>query len=319
MVVWSVATGTGRRGTLAAMTDFPTTAIVTGASRGLGAHLATALAARGTALVLAARDRAGLEATQARCVAHGHPVHVVPTDVADPGQLAALVTTAVERLGPIDLLVNNAGVEEVAFFEDLSPEEIELNTRINLIAPMQLARAVLPAMLARDRGHIINMASVAGLAPLGFAETYGATKAGLLNFSRSLRVSLRARGSKVRVAAVCPGFVEGAGMYADQQVRYGFASPGLVGSTLVADVVSAVLRTIEEDLPEVVVNDKPIKPLVVAGLTSPRFMDWLMGKPSLGRMLMPMAEARRAERQAATAGAAAGAAATATPGTDRPR
>jgi hypothetical protein len=65
--------------------------------------------------------------------------------------------------------------------------------------------------------------------------------------------------------------------------------------------VGAVIRTIEEDLPEVVVNDKPIKPLVMAGLTSPRFMDWLLGKPSLGRMFLPMAEARRAERQAAAA------------------
>ena len=281
------------------MLDFPATAIITGASRGMGARIADALAARGTSLVLAARDAAGLEATRARCASHGHAVHAVPTDVADPGQLAALVETAGARLGPLDLLINNAGIEEVGFFEDMSPEEIEQHTRVNLIAPMQLARAVLPGMLARDRGHIVNMASVAGLAPMGFGETYGATKAGLLNFSRSLRASLRARGTQVRVSAICPGFVEGAGMYADQQVRYGFNAPGLVGSVHVDEVVRAVLRVIEHDLPEVVVNDKPVKPLVMAGLTSPRLMDWILGQPSLGRMLMPMAEARRAERQAA--------------------
>lgn len=283
------------------MTDFPSTAIITGASRGMGALIAEALAKRGVGLVLAARDAAGLEATRDRCARHGHAVHVVPTDVADPRQLAALVATATARLGALDLLINNAGIEEVGFFEDMTPEEIELHARVNLIAPMQLARAVLPGMLARDRGHIVNMASVAGLAPMGFGETYGATKAGLLNFSRSLRASLRARGTQVRCSAVCPGFVEGAGMYADQQVRYGFNAPGLVGSVHVDEVVRAVLRVIDEDLPEVVVNDKPIKPLVMAGLTSPRLMDWILGKPSLGRMLLPMAEARRAERQAAAA------------------
>lgn len=281
------------------MTDFPRTAIITGASRGMGALIADALAARGTALVLAARDAAGLEATRAHSARHGHAVHVVVTDVGDRAQLDALVRTAADRLGPLDLLINNAGIEEVGFFEDMTPDEIELHTRVNLIAPMQLARAVLPGMLARDRGHIVNMASVAGLAPMGFGETYAATKAGLINFSRSLRASLRARGTQVRVSAVCPGFVEGTGMYAEQQVRYGFQAPGLVGSVHVDEVVRAVIRTIDEDLPEVVVNDKPIKPLVMAGLTSPRFMDWVLGKPSLGRMLMPMAEARRAERLAA--------------------
>lgn len=281
------------------MSNFPTTAIVTGASRGLGARLAEALASRGTALVLAARDRAGLEAARDRCAAHGHPIHVVPTDLADPEQLAALVDTAARLLGPLDLLLNNAGLEEIGFFEDLSADEIELHTRVNLLAPMQLARAVLPGMLARDRGHIVNMASVAGLAPMGFGETYGATKAGLVNFSRSLRASLRARGTAVRVSAVCPGFVEGTGMYAEQRVRYGFRAPGLVGSTGVDDVVRAVLRVIELDLPEVVVNDRPIKPMIVAGLTSPRLMDRLLAVPLLGRMFLPMAEARRAERRAA--------------------
>lgn len=284
------------------MTNFPTTAIVTGASRGLGEHLAVALAERGTALVLAARDRAGLERTRARCVAHGHPVHVLPTDVADRAQRDALIRIAGAHLGPIDLLLNNAGIEEIGFFEDLTDEEIERHTQVNLLAPMQLARAVLPQMLARDRGHIVNMASVAGLAPMGFGETYGATKAGLVNFTRSLRASLRARGTAVRVSAVCPGFVEGAGMYAEQRVRYGFQAPGLVGSTHVDDVVRAVLRVIEDDLPEVVVNDRPIKPLVVAGLTAPRLMDWLLSKPSLGQMFLPMAEARRAERRAAASG-----------------
>ena len=282
------------------MTTTPSTAILTGASRGMGALIAEALAKRGTTLVLAARDAAGLEATRARCAAHGHAVHVVPTDVADPRQLAALVAAA-ERVGTVDLLINNAGIEEVGFFEDMTPEEIELHTRVNLLAPMQLARAVLPGMLARDRGHIVNMASVASLAPMGFGETYGATKAGLLNFSRSLRASLRARGTQVRVSAVCPGFVEGAGMYADQQVRYGFNAPGLVGSVHVDEVVRAVLRVIDEDLPEIVVNDKPIKPLVMAGLTSPRLMDWILGKPTFSRMLLPMAEARRADRLAAAA------------------
>jgi 3-oxoacyl-[acyl-carrier protein] reductase len=98
------------------MHDFPSTAIITGASRGMGALIAEALAKRGTALVLAARAAAGLAATHDRCAAHGHAVHVVPTDVAEPRQLDALVAAAADRLGALDLLINNAGIEEVGFF-----------------------------------------------------------------------------------------------------------------------------------------------------------------------------------------------------------
>ncbi|MBK9034100.1 MAG: SDR family oxidoreductase [Myxococcales bacterium] len=198
------------------MSDFPRTGIVTGASRGMGAVIAEALARRGTALVLAARDAAGLAETEALRRARpsgargpdrrGRPAPARRWSPPPPTGSATSIccsTTPASRRS--------------ASSRTLSPEEIELHTRVNLIAPMQLARAVLPGMLARDRGHIVNMASVAGLAPMGFGETYGATKAGLINFSRSLRASLRAR-HQVRVSAICPGFVEGTGVCADQQV-----------------------------------------------------------------------------------------------------
>ena len=145
------------------------TALVTGASRGIGEHLARELARQGANLVLAARSETDLKRVE-RSVATGHRntrVVVVPTDVAHESELKNLVARAEAELGPVDLLVNNAGTEQIGHFETLDPDAIERVVAVNLTAALTLTRLVLPGMLARGRGHIVNMASVAGLGGTG--------------------------------------------------------------------------------------------------------------------------------------------------------
>jgi len=177
------------------------TALITGASSGLGAEFARQLAARGAGLVLVARDRAALDevADQIRA-AHGVDVEVLAADLLDAEALAVVE----ERLaaGGVDVLVNNAGFGlDLAFEKNAVDDEVR-HLRLHVEAAMRLMHAALPAMLERGSGRIVNVASVAGFVPRG---TYGAVKGWLISFSRWANVVYRPRG--VTVTAVCPGFV----------------------------------------------------------------------------------------------------------------
>lgn len=177
------------------------TAVITGASSGLGAEFARQLAARGADLVLVARDGAALDSVAASVGAeHGVSVEVLVADLLDTQGLAAVE----ERLaaGGIDVLVNNAGFGLDLGFEQNDVDAEVRHLRLHVEAAMRLMRAALPAMLARGSGRIINVASVAGFVPRG---TYGAAKGWLISFSRWANVVYRPRG--VTVTAVCPGFV----------------------------------------------------------------------------------------------------------------
>ena len=138
------------------------TVLLTGASRGLGPHIARTLARRGANLALTARSADALGGVAAEVSALGVRSAVLPGDVADPAARQEIVDGARRDLGPIDVLVNNAGIETVSAYTSLSPEEIESMLRINLIAPLLLSRLVLPEMLARGAGHVVMMSSLGG-------------------------------------------------------------------------------------------------------------------------------------------------------------
>jgi len=176
------------------------TAVITGASSGLGAEFARQLAARGADLVVVARDRAALEALAAEISARrGVRVEVLVADLLDEDALAAVETRLSEG---VDVLVNNAGFGlDLAFEKNPVDDEVR-HLRLHVEATLRLTRAALPTMLDRGRGRIVNVASVAGFVPRG---TYGAAKGWLISFSRWANVAYRPRG--VTVTAVCPGFV----------------------------------------------------------------------------------------------------------------
>ncbi|MDP9434822.1 MAG: SDR family oxidoreductase [Actinomycetota bacterium] len=178
-----------------------TTALVTGATAGIGAALAQQLAARGCDLVLVARDAHRL----ARAAEDLHDrydvdVEVLPVDlVTDEG------CNRIEwRLGEgVDLLVNNAGLGLGGAFHDNAREDEERLLRLNVRAVLRLTHAALPPMLARGRGQVLNVSSVAGFVPGASGSTYGASKAWVTSFSKSLHAQYAPRG--VSVTAVCPG------------------------------------------------------------------------------------------------------------------
>jgi NADP-dependent 3-hydroxy acid dehydrogenase YdfG len=178
-------------------------AVVTGSSSGIGAATARELALRGARVVLAARRIDKLEEQAQAIVAAGGEAFIVPTDMTDPAQIDALVERVIEHYGQIDILVNNAGIGWQRSFAATSPDDIVRMVNTNLLGVMRLTHAVLPGMLARRRGVIISVASVAG--HVAVDPLYSATKYGVRGFSLSLRRQLR--GSGVWMSVISPGFI----------------------------------------------------------------------------------------------------------------
>ena len=174
------------------------TALVTGATAGIGAAFARQLAARGHDLVLVARDEARL-----RAMADSLPtsVEVLPADLASDEGCARVEWRCGEG---VDLLVNNAGLGAKGSFHAVPREDEEHLLRLNVRAVMRLTHAALPPMLERGAGEVVNVSSVAGFVPGGRGATYGASKAWVTSFSESLALQYADRG--IRVLALCPGF-----------------------------------------------------------------------------------------------------------------
>jgi len=173
---------------------------ITGASSGIGAALARELAGRGDAITLVARRRPLLDELAAGL---GTRAHIAVADLADVARCAEWIAGAEAALGPIDVLVNNAGSTLVRRFLDTTSDDADRLLRLDLVAPLRLTRAVLPGMVARRRGTIVDVCSAAAFAPLLGTTYYAAAKAGLAAASEVLRGELR--GTGVHVVTVYPG------------------------------------------------------------------------------------------------------------------
>jgi hypothetical protein len=182
------------------------TAIVTGASSGIGAAAARMFAAEGAYVVLAARSAELLEKLASGITAAGGRALAVPTDVSHAHSAERLLAQTAERLGGIDILVNNAGANKRGPIERYSAEELASVVQVNLTAPIMLTRLVLPYMRTRGGGAVVNVASIAGRIPVGHEAVYSATKFGLRAFTFSLVEELE--GSGITVSAVSPGPVD---------------------------------------------------------------------------------------------------------------
>lgn len=192
------------------------TALVTGASQGIGEAFARRLAERGHDVVLVARNRDALQNLAAELRAMGREIEVVPADLTDRTELRAVEERmATASPTPIDILVNNAGFGTTGRFHELPVEEEDREIRLNVLALMRLSHAALPGMVERRSGGIINVSSIAGFQPAPGNATYTGTKAFVTTFSLSLHEEYRSYG--VRVLAVAPGATR-----TEWQARAGF-------------------------------------------------------------------------------------------------
>jgi short-subunit dehydrogenase len=180
--------------------------LITGASSGIGAELAERFAAAGATVGLAARREDRLKETLDRCRVHAPESQLRVCDMADSKQVDDLASWAIETFGGVDVLVNNAGIPKRKHVTDIDMATVEEVTRINYLAPVQLTLSLLPQMLARGSGQIINVASVAATLSSPGESSYDASKAALAVFSEAIAVDLWDSGIKVLV--VYPGVVD---------------------------------------------------------------------------------------------------------------
>ena len=232
--------------------------LVTGASSGIGAATAKLFAAEGYRVVLAARRQEQLEALAAEIKATGNETLVVPTDITRLDQIQNLVAQTLDYFGQIDVLLNNAGLGRLTWLEKMDPQnDIEFQIQVNLIGLIQMAQAVLPHMIARQQGHIVNMGSIAGLIATPTYSVYAATKYGLRGFTEALRREISIHN--IEVTGIYPGgvatrFGEKAGI----QRKTKISTPKLLKLTA-EDVAKSVLRVVQ----------KPRRAVIIPGLMRP--------------------------------------------------
>jgi short-subunit dehydrogenase len=218
-------------------------ALLTGATGGLGRAIAVALADRGAQLVLSSRKREELDALALELPGEAHSIAV--SDLAEEGAAERLAADA----GEVDLLIANAALPGSGTLESFSPGEIARAVRVNLEAPITLARQVLPSMRERGGGHIVLVSSLSGKAASPRASIYNGTKFGLRGFALALREDLAGDGDGIGVSVVMPGFIRGAGMFADS----GAKPPPGVGTATPKQVGAGVVRAIERNVGQVTV------------------------------------------------------------------
>jgi NAD(P)-dependent dehydrogenase (short-subunit alcohol dehydrogenase family) len=180
-------------------------ALVTGASRGVGLAVAKSLAAMGAKIAVCARDPERLDVAAADLERRGASVVALPADISRPAEIAPLVEKTERSLGPIEILVNNAGIGIFGPVQDASEAHWDSVLDTNLKSVFLLSRAVAPGMISRRGGHIVNIASLAGKNAFAGGGIYCASKWGLLGLTGCMAEDLRPFG--IRVSAVCPGSV----------------------------------------------------------------------------------------------------------------
>lgn len=244
--------------------------LLTGGSRGLGPVIAESLGKRGASIALAARSESGLDDVASSLMAMGTKTLTMPIDLSQASQRKKLIDDVLNEFGQIDILVNNAGLETEGAYTELSWTSIQETIEVNLTAPMALTQLVLPGMLERKSGHIVNIASIAAKSGGPYAATYSGTKAGMAEWTRGLRLELRNSG--VHFSTIFPGYVREVGMFA----RFGMKPPAMVGSCHPSQVAEAVVHAIKKGKLEMIINSQPLRYLFMLNELSPRLGDWLM-------------------------------------------
>ena len=225
-----------------------TNVLITGASRGIGRVIAQTIANENAVVIGVARSQSGLDALCCTIEEQGGVAIGIAWDLSDISTFPELIHRVESQIGTIDVLINNAGLEIYRAFQDYSTADLQAVLNVNLLAAMELTRLILPEMIRRGTGHIVNLASTAAKKGHPFDSVYSASKAGLLMWGDALRQELA--GTNVHVSAICPGYVEQCGMLVDT----GVPAPKLAGTSTPDAVAASVIKAIQQNQAELLLN-----------------------------------------------------------------
>jgi short-subunit dehydrogenase len=265
------------------------TVLLTGASRGLGVYIAHALAKEQATVIGISRSKSGLNKTRDEVKALGGKFIGFTFDIRNLENLSALIQHIYNTTTPVDILINNTGVEIYQSFTNYSLEDIQSVLTTNLLAAMELTRLLLPSMLERGNGHIVNISSLAGKKGVPYNSIYSASKAGLIMWTDSLRQELV--GTGIKFSAICPGYISETGMTVDS----GLPTPILAGISTPEEVAQAVIKAIQKNKAEVIINENAIaefvtKLIFAIGQITPQFVDTVYRWVSITKLNQMRAE-----------------------------
>ena len=247
------------------------TALVTGGGAGIGRLLALALARRGADVAVWDLDGAAADAVAEEVRALGRTAWASTCDVGDKAAVDAVAAETLAAAGGVDLLVNNAGVVSGKPFLDLTEADVERTFRVNVLSLYWVTGALLPSMVERGRGHVVTIASAAGLVGVARQTDYSASKHAAVGFDESLRVELAKVAPAIRTTVVCPFYVD-TGMFDGVQTRF----PRLLPILDPDDVVERIVVAVERDRGRLVLP--PLVRIVpLARVLPPKLADRLMG------------------------------------------
>ena len=214
------------------------TALITGGSRGIGKAIAIALAKEGVDIIITGRNKSSLLHAQTAISDHSEKVMYAVMDVSKRNEVDTVIAEIIEKSAPIDILINNAGIGAFGGFLELQPEQWEEIIQVNLLGVYYTTRAILPGMIARKTGDIINISSTAGLRGAPVTSAYSASKFGLLGLTESLMLEVRKHD--IRVSALTPSTVA-TDMAVDLKLTDGNPNKVLQAEDL-AELVVALLK-----------------------------------------------------------------------------
>jgi all-trans-retinol dehydrogenase (NAD+) len=213
--------------------------VITGAGSGIGRLVASRMAAKGAPVTLLDISEDGLRRAVEQILGAGGRARSYKCDVSDRETVARLASQIVQEAGPVDILVNNAGVVSGDWLLDLSDAQIERTFGVDALGLFWMTRAFLPAMIERNSGHIVNVASAAGLVGSCEETDYAASKHAAVGFDEALRMELRRKAPAVRTTVVCPYYID-TGMFTGVRTRFPWLLPILKEDQVAERIVRAV-------------------------------------------------------------------------------
>jgi short-subunit dehydrogenase len=242
------------------------TVLLTGASRGIGTFIARALAKEQATVIAVSRSEDKLQKICNEIATLGGRCITVPFDISQVENLPELVKKVNQLAAQIDIVINNAAIEKYRPFQNYTLQDIQSILTTNLISGMELTRLILPSMIARNSGHVVNIASGSGKKGAPYNSIYSASKAGLIMWTDAVRQELAE--TKVGVSVVCPGYTA-AGMF----FAFGQPAPKLARVSQPTEVAAAVIKAIKQNQPEVLL-DGPLTRLLFSNIQLfPKFGD----------------------------------------------